>query len=199
MANGLIQQLDNLANSINTQSGTTAGMTIEEMNTAVAENNYEIETQTDLIEQIQNALIGKVGGGGGPSLEETSIFDPTQETIIHRSTASHKTLMLTKNDIIYVNTGKYAEYVGCKFDAEIGKTYKISWEMISSSEQYVFYYESDTILTQVDDHYGTRIPHSQNPFYITATKPYIYLYAAHPAVPSYTLVAVLGLMVHEEV
>lgn len=131
--------------------------------------------------------------------EASSIFDPTQETILTRSTATYKDLFVAKTIIAYVNTGKYAGYAGCKFDAVVGETYRISWDNISSSEEFVFYYESDTILTKVDDHYGTRIQHTNNPFTLTATKPYVYLWVAHPAVPSTTLVFVTGLMVHEVV
>lgn len=129
--------------------------------------------------------------------EESSVFDPTQETIIKRSTATYQDLFVAKTTIAYINTGKYAGYVGCKFDAVVGKTYRISWDHISSSEQFVFYYQSDTILTKVDDHYGTRIQHTNNPFTFTATAPYVYIYVAHPSVPSTTLVFVTGLMVHE--
>lgn len=129
--------------------------------------------------------------------EESSVFDPTQETIIERSTATYQDLFVAKTMIAFINTGKYAGYVGCKFDAVVGKTYRISWDKISSSEQFVFYYQSDTILTKVDDHYGTRIQHTNNPFTFTATAPYVYIYVAHPSVPSTTLVFVTGLMVHE--
>lgn len=136
--------------------------------------------------------------GGEPSAEESSIFDPTKETILTRSTATYKDIFVTKTIIAYVNTGKYAGYVGCKFDATIGETYRISWDKISTTAEYVFYYESDTILTKVDDHYGTRLYPGDNPFTFTATKPYVYIWVAHPSAPSTAeLVLVTGLMVHK--
>ena len=129
--------------------------------------------------------------------KETSIFDPTKETILTRSTATQREVVLSKTTIAYINSGKYAGYLGCKFDAVVGKTYRISWEQISSSEDFLFWYESDEILTKVDDHYGTRIQHVNNPFILTTTKPYVYLWLGHPSVPSTELVLVTGLMVHE--
>lgn len=129
--------------------------------------------------------------------EETSIFDPTKETILKRSTATYNDIVVTKTMIAFVNTGKYAGYVGCKFDAVVGETYRISWEMISSSDENVFYYESDKILTKVDDCYGTRLYPDDNPLTITATKPYVYIWLAHPSVPSNDLALVTGLRVHK--
>lgn len=127
--------------------------------------------------------------------EETSVFDPTKETILKRSTATYNNIFVTKDTIAYVATGKYAGYVGCKFDAVVGNTYQISWEHISDSGHFVFVCESDTLLTKVDDNYGTRIAHDNNPFTLTATKKYVYLWLAFPAVPSNTLLLVMGLKV----
>lgn len=158
--------------------------------------NDVLTEQEALIDELKEVLRGKAAGGG-VNLEETSIFDPTKETILTRSTATYKDIILAKTMIAYINTGKYAGYIGCKFDATVGETYRVSWDKISSSEDFVFYYESDTILTKVDDHYGTRIQHSNNPFIITATKPYVYIWVAHPSVPSTDLVLVTGLMVHK--
>ncbi|MBO5701327.1 MAG: hypothetical protein J6S71_02705 [Clostridia bacterium] len=160
--------------------------------------NADLTEQEALIEELKAVLRGKAAGGG-VNPEETSIFDPTKETILTRSTASYKDIFLTKTMIAYVNTGKYAGYLGCKFDAVVGDTYEISWDKISSSQENVFYYESDTILTKVDDHYGTRLYPEDNPFTLTATKPYVYIWLGHPSAPSTAeLVLVTGLMVHKK-
>ena len=170
----LIEKLEAIGNAIRAKTGKTDKLSLEQMPVEIA---------------------GIEGGGIDPA--DLSVFDPTKETIIVRSTATQKDICVTKTAMAFVNTGKYAGYVGCKFNAVVGKTYEISWEKISSSEEFLFYYQSDAILTKVDDHYGTRIQHTNNPFLITATKPYIYLYIAHPAVPSNELVCILGLIVKE--
>lgn len=171
----LTDKLKAIGDAIRAKTGKTDALTLDQMVT-------EIEGIT-------------TGGGANPV--ETSVFDPTKETILTRSTATQREVVLTKSTIAYINSGKYAGYLGCKFDAVIGQTYRISWEHISSSEDFLFWYESDTILTKVDDHYGTRIQHSNNPFVFTATKPYVYLWLGHPSVPSTELVLITGLMVHE--
>ena len=171
-------------------------VTGEDVTEETNEYTTKLEALETAITELDAELQGKASGGVNP--EETSIFDPTKETILKRSTASYKDIFLTKTIMACVNTGTYAGYIGCKFDAVVGETYKISWDKISSSQENVFYYESDTILTKVDDHYGTRLEPDDNPFTLTATKPYVYLWLGHPSKPSTAeLMLVTGLMVHK--
>lgn len=200
----LTDKLSAIGNAIRSKTGKSAKLTLDEMpneigNIATSENLDDVLTEQDtLLEKLQTALQGKASGGG-VNPEETSIFDPTKETILKRSTASYKDIFLTKTIMACVNTGTYAGYIGCKFDAVVGETYKISWDKISSSQENLFYYESDTILTKVDDHYGTRLEPEDNPFTLTATKPYVYLWLGHPSKPSTAeLLLITGLMVHKK-
>lgn len=62
-----------LANEVRTLSGGTDKLTLDEMTAHTSEANAEIDTQSDLIEQIKTALIGKASG-----VEPT----PTQEKTV---------------------------------------------------------------------------------------------------------------------
>ena len=203
----LIEKLTAIANAIRSKTGKSATLTLDEMPTEIAsietgsgggteDLNDVLAEQETLIAELKSTLQGKASGG--ENLEETSLFDPTKETILKRSTASYKDIFLTKTIMAYVNTGKYAGYLGCKFDATVGKTYKLSWDKLSSSQESVFVHESDTILTKVDDNYGLRLYEEDTPYIFTATKPYVYIWLGHPSAPSTAeLVLVTGLMVHE--
>lgn len=193
-----------VANAINTRAGTSGALQFPDgfINAILSisgggseDLNDVLSEQENLISELRAVLEQKASNYVDPA--ELSVFDPTQETILTRSSASYKEIYLTKTAIGYINTGSYAGYLGCKFDAVIGNTYKIRWEKAASAND-VFLYESDEILTKADDHYGIRLgENGGSPYIFTATKPYAYIWVAYPQKPSNALVLVTGLMVHD--
>lgn len=183
-ASGALQFPDGFINAILSISG--GGN--EDLNDVLTE-------QENLISELRAVLEQKASNYVDPA--ELSVFDPTKETILKRETASYKSIFLEKTTIGYINTGKYAGYLGCKFDAVVGHEYKLTYSKISSSGEHVFIYQSDTILDKVDGYYGLELNTEDIPYVFTAEKPYVYIWAAHDSAPSNTLVLVTGLMVHD--
>ena len=62
-----------LADNIREITGTTGEIKGDSLITSVENNNEEIDTQAELISQIQTALQGKGAGGGGGSVETCTI------------------------------------------------------------------------------------------------------------------------------
>ena len=97
----LIEKLEAIGNAIRAKTGKTDKLSLDQMPVEIA----------------------GIEGGGGVNPADLSVFDPTKETIIVRSTATQNNIFVTKTMISFVNGGKYAVYVGCKFNAVVGKTY----------------------------------------------------------------------------
>lgn len=65
--------LDGIAAQTMTLNGTTAAMTTEQMEQAVADANTEVTTQAAKIAELSTILDGKAGGSGGAEIETCTV------------------------------------------------------------------------------------------------------------------------------
>lgn len=119
---------------------------------------------------------------GGCEQDTTAISDFSSGLITRVSWPTYSNVSSTEDSITYTVKG-LAWYMGKVIPTTVWKTYKVSWDELTSTgnNARIYTIELDNTISDITGNYGSN---RDNGYTRTATKPYVWIWLAYPQVPT---------------